>query len=609
MPLPRAVRSAGLLLLIGVLGAFAVQARPSAQFRGGTTLVVVDAAVTGPDGATVSGLRASDFELLVDGVSMPIEQFRFVDASLAPPEADTPFGVASNEAEPGGVFAIVIDELNLGVRAGIQARRLAVEFIRNTLQPHDYATVLRSGSTSALLFSNDPDRLVAIAQGTFGRGGATPGATVDLMTAVEADLTGGGTDGLDLATIGEGGTAFDQAGGLEMVRLAVERLAAIPSRRKAVLWFNEGLVVDVRAAMANATGRVDARLRDVVRAAFEGNVAIYPVDPRGLYSGANVSRFRQAPENGAELDALRDLARVTGGRAIVNTNDIPALLGAVARENRAYYLLGYAPPGPPERRWRVQSIEVRVRRPGLTVRHRTGFVPMASRPGPRLVPVAQPLPLRGLRVAMAPAIVSHLSRSPSVVVPFTVLGGLPSGSDATYLVMAVDERGRMRASQSGRLSRAGDASVTGAPRLSLPEGRYQLRLIVQGVGTGGTVFADLSVPKNGASPAVCGGLYFEQDDATAASATHLFSGGVAVRVHATVSAPRGFADAAVSAVLAREDREEAGVPMSLAPVRNGWWRVEGTLTLPKETGRYRLSLRSDRDPLAGCTAELDVETS
>ncbi len=544
----------------------------------------------------------------MDGARTPIEQFRLVDASVAPAEADTPDGVASNAAEPGGVFALVIDELNLGTRSGAQARRLAIEFILNTLQPHDYAAVLRSGGTSALLFSNDRDRLVGVARGTFGRGGVQE-ASVDVIAAAEADaMDQPGADGLDPADAGDGGTPFDPGAGLEMVRLAVERLAAIPSRRKAVIWFNEGISVDVRAAMANPTERTGGKLREVIRAAFEGNVAIYPVDPRGLYSGPNLSRFRKAPENGAELDALRDVARLTGGAAIVNTNAIAEALRNVARENRAYYMLGYVPTTPPEEKWRVQTIDVRVRRPGVIVRHRTGFVPRDRPEAPALAPIAAPVPIRGLRLAMAPALVSHLSRSPSVVVPFTVLEELPRGSDATYLVVAVNEKGEMRAQQSGRLPRPEAAPVVGAPRLSLPDGTYQLRLIVQGVGTGGTMFADLTVPKRAVSPAVCVGVHLEQAGAQAASATHVFAAGATVRAHATASAPARFNDGSVAAILTRE-KVEIDSPVSVSPAGRGWWRIESSLTLPTAPGRYRWTFQSDGRAIEGCSTELDVGAS
>lgn len=609
MTTPRTVLHIGLLTLVVIWAASATSSRLRAQFRTDTTLVVVDAAVTGVDGAVVRNLTAADFELLVDGTPTPIEQFRLQDATDAPAAADTLDGVASNAAEPGGVFALVIDELNLGTRSTLQARRLAVEFIQNTLQPHDYATVLRTGRTSALLFSNDRDRLAGLAREASSRGGSAQGGAVDVIAAAEADASGQAGADVDPAEAGDGGSPFDPAAGLEMVRVVVERLGAIPSRRKAVLWFSEGLPVDVRAAMANPTDRIGNKLRDVLRAAFDSNVAIYPVDPRGLYSGPNLSRFRKAPDNGAELDALRDIARVTGGRAIVNTNALAEALRLVARENRAYYLLGYTPATPTERKWRVQSIEVRVRRPGVSVHHRTGFVPLARPPVPALVPIAEPLPIRDVRVAMAPALVSHLSRSPSVVVPFAVLGGLRAGSDATYLVTAVDEKGAMRAQHSARLRRNDGSMITAAPRLSLPAGHYQIRLIVQGVGAGGTVFADVMIPKASASPLVCAGVHLEQRGAEAASATHAFAGGAEVRVHATASARGPLGSGGVSAVLERDGAVVATVPVVATPAGRGWWRLESSLTAPTERDRYRLKMEMDGQGLEGCSTEFTAAPS
>jgi hypothetical protein len=206
---------------------------------------------------------------------------------------------------------------------------------------------------------------------------------------------------------------------------------------------------------------------------------------------------------------------------------------------------------------------------------------------------------------MAPALVSHLTRSPSVVVPFTVLEGMPASSDATYLVMAVDEKGEMRSQQSGRLPRAGVTPAAGAPRLSLPAGSYQFRLIVQGTDTNGTVFSDLRVPKAAASPAACAGIYLEQAGAEPASGTHVFAAGAAVRAHATVAAPDQFTDAAVSALLAREDAG-VDVPLKVAPAGRGWWGIESSLTLPTVPGRYRLSIHSDGRALDGCSTQLDV---
>jgi VWFA-related protein len=188
MTTPRTVLHIGLLTLVVIWAASATSSRLRAQFRTDTTLVVVDAAVTGVDGAVVRNLTAADFELLVDGTPTPIEQFRL----QTPQTRLRPRHARRRGLERSGArrrIALVIDELNLGTRSTLQARRLAVEFIQNTLQPHDYATVLRTGRTSALLFSNDRDRLAGLAREASSRGGSAQGGTVDVAAAAETDAS------------------------------------------------------------------------------------------------------------------------------------------------------------------------------------------------------------------------------------------------------------------------------------------------------------------------------------------------------------------------------------------------------------------------------------
>ena len=63
---------AGLVVLLSAIG-LAPQVR--AQFAAGVQLVEVYATVTRPDGSAVTGLQASDFEVLEDGVAQPISVF------------------------------------------------------------------------------------------------------------------------------------------------------------------------------------------------------------------------------------------------------------------------------------------------------------------------------------------------------------------------------------------------------------------------------------------------------------------------------------------------------------------------------------------------------
>ena len=63
---------AAMLLTAGVIG---LSPELRAQFATGVQLVEVYATVTRPDGTAVTGLKASDFEVLEDGVRQPVSVF------------------------------------------------------------------------------------------------------------------------------------------------------------------------------------------------------------------------------------------------------------------------------------------------------------------------------------------------------------------------------------------------------------------------------------------------------------------------------------------------------------------------------------------------------
>ena len=126
----------------------------------------------------------------------------------------------------------------------------------------------------------------------------------------------------------------------------------ITARRKAILWFSRGGNVEYRnmdALIANRpSGRDDAtfvRVLDVARAA---NVAVYTIDPRGLVAPDTAGRTGPTPPPLDELGTLRDIATATGGRALVNANDLDGYSIATPPRIVRTTLLGYEP-GRPER--------------------------------------------------------------------------------------------------------------------------------------------------------------------------------------------------------------------------------------------------------------------
>lgn len=137
---------------------------------------------------------------------------------------------------------------------------------------------------------------------------------------------------------------------------AARDLAARPEKRRAILLLSDGADTASRAS-----------LEDALREALAASVTIYAVDlmDEASASPAEVLRARSA---------LRALSEQTGGRYIRDPGgaQMDATFRAIVQELGHQYTLGYYPPL--ERRdGRWHRIEVRVARPGVTVRTRRGY--------------------------------------------------------------------------------------------------------------------------------------------------------------------------------------------------------------------------------------------
>lgn len=129
--------------------------------------------------------------------------------------------------------------------------------------------------------------------------------------------------------------------------------------------------------------------RDITDLANRANVSFYPVDPRGLAvfdTDIGAPRTGQRPRGTpsvpppatdqtmlrARIGSLQDLAFNTDGLAVVNTNNLDGALRRVAADLSSYYLLAYYSTGKFDGKF--HSISVRVKRPGVNVRARRGYL-------------------------------------------------------------------------------------------------------------------------------------------------------------------------------------------------------------------------------------------
>ena len=113
--------------------------------------------------------------------------------------------------------------------------------------------------------------------------------------------------------------------------------------------------------------------------ANRANVSFYPIDPRGLVAFDSPIGPDRPPGLAADAqilrrrqDGLRVLAAETDGTVVLNTN-IDKALPRLLTDIGSYYLLGYVSTNP-KLDGRYRRLTVRVKRPGLTVRSRPGYL-------------------------------------------------------------------------------------------------------------------------------------------------------------------------------------------------------------------------------------------
>ena len=173
-------------------------------------------------------------------------------------------------------------------------------------------------------------------------------------------------------------------GVLQTVRSLSEFLESVRGRRKALLWFSEGIDYPMAEAFSSQSGNeIFVATRDAISAAAQANVNVFALDPRGLIGmttdfvdnmragapdvmGTDRNRPVGTPSSGTQAllgemrltqDSLRTMAESTGGFAAVDTNSFDEAFSRITDANSRYYLLGYAPPAHP-RDGRFHRIEV-----------------------------------------------------------------------------------------------------------------------------------------------------------------------------------------------------------------------------------------------------------
>jgi VWFA-related protein len=221
--------------------------------------------------------------------------------------------------------------------------------------------------------------------------------------------------------------------------------------------------------------------------ANRSNVSFYPIDPRGLVvfdSQIDTPRTGQlAPGQSAfpppsvdsanlrsRLDSLRNLASATDGIAIINSNDLESGLRRVTADLSSYYLLSYYSTGQLDGKF--HAIRVRVKRPGVQVRARRGYLAptAAEAANVRVPPAVTPSTGAVASAAATSAVASALASLGGVAREGRVRMALVGGwkSDDVPIVWAVGEFG---AGEEWRLGADVDLMLTAADGRTLATAR------------------------------------------------------------------------------------------------------------------------------------------
>ena len=541
--------------------------QPRMTFKVEVNYIEIDATVTDAQGNPVTNLTREDFQLTEDAkpqtltvfshVGLPVQR---VDPLLSRTTVVDP-DVRTNRREfDGRVFVLMLDDLHTSATRTVRLRTAAAAFIQRYMGANDVAAVVYSSGSNdrAQEFTGSRPLLLSAVNRFIGQKLLSPAAAkadqAMLLERTGQTATGGDPDAME--------RAYKDRQLLARLRTISEYLAGVQGRRKSIVLFSEGIETDYSHGRTDVSTRVDptqraagadllAELQSTIGAAGRANVSIYPIDPRGLVAleSFDASLTTQRLDTMTEIfeetrrsqDSLRTLAAETGGIAAVDRNDFNETFARIIRDNSNYYVLGYYSPNG-KRDGKFRKVAVKVLRPGLTVRARTGYLVPKGDPPKKNVStpqasealrdaVSSPLPVAGLALTAAAVPFRSADKASVLVVAeidgskfaFTDRNGRPWTS-LELVTLPIDGAGRPLEGTRDELSvtprqETRDAIIAKGVRmirrLDLPSGRYQLRVGVREAGSGsaGSVPIDLEVPDFAAAPLSMSGIVVSSQSA------------------------------------------------------------------------------------------------
>jgi len=370
--------------------------------RSGVELITTDVIVRDSSGQFIADLKKDEFEVYEDGVKQNVISFHLTHGGrnyniAAPPPPPMQEGIILPPTRPtndaaGRIFIIFVDDLHLDFRNTGRIRDLFKKVSKELIHEGDMFGIVSTGPSSlAIDLTYDRKRLDTAINKISGAGLA-PKEILDQPEGAQ------GVAEIRYRAHVAFSTAYD----------IMQKLEQVHNRRKAFIYVSNGYDFNPfqqtrqkleaeRYARPGVNGEGSSEydynpfmkqgnlfaeadlameLAELTRAANRANATIYTIDPRGLVGGPDLDEQIDMVEwqnyvRGSQ-DSLRVLAELTGGIAVVNQNDFVKGLKRIDAETSDYYVVGYYSNNPDPRK-RRRTIEVKVNRPSVEVRHRTEY--------------------------------------------------------------------------------------------------------------------------------------------------------------------------------------------------------------------------------------------
>lgn len=324
-------------------------------FRSDTRLVIEQVTVKDKSGKPIEGLTAKDFTITEDGIPQTIAFLEFqklIEADAAPAPAFTQavapiprLAKTQIAAETPGnlkyadkrLLAIYFDLSAMPPVDQIRAFDAAQDFIRKQMTPADMIAILAYAGSEVTVhedFTNDRERLLS---------------TIQTLIVGEDENA---PDVLSDGTFGQNGGEFaifrtDRQ--LSALQTAAKMLGTL-NEKKSLIYFASGLRL-------NGTDN-QAQLRATINAATRAGVSFFPVDARGLAAMPPMGDATKASPGGIGMytgatamsamtgmqrsqDTLYTLGADTGGKALLDFNDLSMGLVQAQKSITSYYVIGY----------------------------------------------------------------------------------------------------------------------------------------------------------------------------------------------------------------------------------------------------------------------------